>query len=384
PEEGIDVVVLTSGTKQQTKQNFQNKTGHSNIYYSKETKLRKLGYKTKILPVLELLRLDHLVFFPDIYFRWIKSAVKVGQEVIKKEKPDAIYVTGPPFSSFIAAYKLSINHKIPLIVEYRDPWSGNPYAVHPFKTIDKKIRKWERKIIDHSQLLVTVGHEYAEFIASKLEIDKDLFEIIHNGFFPETPYKQILDKKEDVFTISFFGSFYTLQKPIFEKFIEGFKLMIDEKKLKPTEIKLQYAGGVSRSVINRIISKGKIASYFEDLGFLTKESLNEEIQKSHLVFLTIPQGTEYMLQTKIYDYLGGNSHILLVGETSAMSKLCVECEQKFIEIKLEGSEVITTLSNLYEKWKENRLEYGCNSEKLENYNRKILAQKLAKIIKNTK
>jgi hypothetical protein len=384
PEEGINVVVLTSGAKQQTSQNFQNKTGHSNIYYSKETKLRELGYKTKILPILELLRLDHLIFFPDIYFKWIKSTVKVGKEIIQKEKPDAIYVTGPPFSSFIAAYKLSVKHDIPLLVEYRDPWLGNPYSMNPFKLTNKRIRKWERKIVEHSKLLVTVGPEYAEFIANKLETDKGLFEIIHNGFFPETSYKQILKKNEKIFTVSFFGSFYTLQKPLFEKFIEGFKLMIDEKELKPSEIKFQYAGGISRSVINRIISKNNISSYFEDLGFLNKENLNEEIQKSHLVFLTVPQGTEYMLQTKIYDYLGGNSHILLVGETGAMSKLCEECEQKYVEIKTEENEVTTTLSNLYKKWKENKLEYGCNGEKLENYNRKTLAQKLAKIIKNTK
>ncbi|GAG86822.1 unnamed protein product, partial [marine sediment metagenome] len=68
PGEGIDVVILTNGTKQQTKQNFLNNTDRSNVYYCKETKLRELGYKTKILPILELFSLDHLFFFPDIYF----------------------------------------------------------------------------------------------------------------------------------------------------------------------------------------------------------------------------------------------------------------------------------------------------------------------------
>ncbi|MCK5157667.1 MAG: hypothetical protein KAR08_00805, partial [Candidatus Heimdallarchaeota archaeon] len=225
--------------------------------------------------------------------------------------------------------------------------------------------------------------EYAEFIADKLEIKKSNFKIVHNGFFPEIPYKKIIKKNEDIFTISFFGSFYSLQKPIFEEFIKGLRLMIEEKELKSSEIKLQYAGGVSRSVINKMIAKGKIEPYFNDMGFLSKERLNEEVQMSNLVFLTIPKGTEYMLQTKIYDYLVGNSHIVLIGESGAMSKLCVNCQQKFTELESDKDTIATKLSKLYEDWRNNRLEYGCNKESLEEYNRRKLTLKLAKIIKTT-
>ena len=383
PEEDIDTVILTSGSKKEVNQNFQKRTESVNLYYGKESKLREWGYKTKILPVLEFLQLDKLLFFPDIYFRWIKSAIRVGFQVIKNENPDAIYVTGPPFSSFIVAYKLSEATNIPLILEYRDPWLGNPFLIPPCKSFSKRIRKWERRIIAHSKLLITIGPECAEFIGGQTETNKDLFKIIHNGFFPEIPYKEILKKNDETFTISFFGSFYSLQKPIFMEFVEGLRRMIDENDLEPSEIVLQYAGGVSRSVLNRIITKGKIKSYFVDKGFLSKEQLNEEIKKSNLVFVTIPKGTEYMLQTKTYDYLGGNSHILLIGESSAITKLCIDTEQKFTEIKSDKNEIAINLSELYEKWKNRKLEYGCNREKLEKYNRKNLALKLAKVIKTT-
>ncbi|MCG3225836.1 MAG: glycosyltransferase [Candidatus Heimdallarchaeota archaeon] len=383
PEDGIDVVILTSGTKQDIKQNFLENTNHSNIYYCKETKLRELGYKTKILPVLELFSLDHLFFFPDIYFKWIKSAFKVGNEVIKKEKPDIIYATGPPFSSFKAAYKLSKKNDIPLVLEYRDPWLGNPYTTPPCKSITKRISKLEKRILTHSRLLITVGNEYAEFIAEKLEIKKSNFKIVHNGFFPDIPYKNTIKKNENIFTISFFGSFYSFQKPIFEEFIKGLRLMIEEKELKSSEIKLQYAGSVSRSVINKMIAKGKIETYFNDMGFLSREKLNEEIQKSNLVFLTVPKGTEYMLQTKIYNYLVGNSHIMLIGESGAMAKLCDNCQQKFTELESDKDKIASRLSKLYEDWRKNRLEYGCNKESFEEYNRRNLALKLGKIIKTT-
>jgi len=46
------------------------------VYYAKRPKLREIGYKIKLLALLELLNLDKLLFFPDIYFPWIKRAVK--------------------------------------------------------------------------------------------------------------------------------------------------------------------------------------------------------------------------------------------------------------------------------------------------------------------
>ena len=383
PEQDIDVIVLTSGTKKQVKECYQTKEEYPKVFYSKETKLRELGYKIRILPLLELFRLDKLLFFPDIYFKWIKRAIRKGNEVVKKEQPDLILVTGPPFSSFKVAFRLSVQSNIPLILDYRDPWLGNPYTHHPSKAIMRRIRKWEKKFTDQSDLLITVGPEYKEFISNKLNLDENSIIVVHNGFFPDSLQQNKIKKSEEIFTISFFGSFYTLQKPIFEEFVEGFRLMIERENLKQAEIKFQYAGGVSRSVINKIITKRSISPYFKDLGFLTLEQLNTEIQKSNVMFITIPKGTEYMLQQKVYDYLNGNSHILLIGEKSAMSRLCLETDQQFTETRLTREEISETLIDLYNKWKNKELKYGCNLEKLENYNRKNLANKLAKIIKTT-
>ncbi len=382
PEENIETVILTSGTKNQVKQNFQKNIDVDHIYYGKESKLRFWGYKTKILPILELLKLDNLLFFPDIYFGWIRSAVKEGLRVIEKEKPDVIYVTGPPYSTFIVGYELSLKTKLPLALEYRDPWTGNPYVSYPIKFLSNRARKKEKKIVAHSSIKVTVGPDYAKVIANSLEIKKGSFKIVHNGFFPEKLAQKKVKKNDSTFTISFFGNFYSLQKPIFNEVLEGVRLVAEKEGLNASQLRIQYAGGVSRSVLQRLVTKSDTTRFFEDLGFLSSEVLNEEIQKSNLVFLTVPNGTEYMLQTKIYDYFTGDSHILLVGEPGSMVGLCIEIEQKFTSIKSDRDAIAENLSKLYKKWKKNKLEYGCNKNKLENYNRRNLAKKLAKILKD--
>lgn len=57
---------------------------------------------------------------PDPYIGWIPFAFLKSVEIIRRHKPELIYATGDPFSSFITAYLLKIMFKIPIILDYRD------------------------------------------------------------------------------------------------------------------------------------------------------------------------------------------------------------------------------------------------------------------------
>jgi len=96
PEQGINVTLLTSNKEicfnQRTIQDYPS----LKTICAKRSILRELGYKTKLLVILELLKLDKLLFFPDLYFPWIKKAVKKCLNFLINQQIDAIVATTPP------------------------------------------------------------------------------------------------------------------------------------------------------------------------------------------------------------------------------------------------------------------------------------------------
>ena len=59
---------------------------------------------------------------PDAQILWCPGAVKEGLQLLSELKHDAIFVTAPPFSSFVTGAALSRRSGLPLIVDYRDEW----------------------------------------------------------------------------------------------------------------------------------------------------------------------------------------------------------------------------------------------------------------------
>jgi hypothetical protein len=239
----------------------------------------------------------------------------------------------------------------------------------------------EKKIINHSKILVTVGEGYADLIASEFEIEPSNFEIIYNGYFQPTSEKKI-EKNSQKFTISFFGNFYLIQKEIVAEFLKGLGKMIKEKNLEEKDIVFQYAGNTSRKVLGRMIAQAEIQQYFKDLGYLTRERLNKEILRSNVVFDIVPKGTEYMIHTKIYDYCKGDSNIVVVGERGSIVELLEKLEQAYTSVAADSNDIAKVMKKLYKQWQEGKILYGCNKEKLKFYERQNQAKLYATVIKN--
>ncbi len=64
----------------------------------------------------------NLVLQPDSQILWWPNAVKEGMRLLNEIHHDAIFVTAPPFSSFVVGKTLSQRTGLPLILDYRDEW----------------------------------------------------------------------------------------------------------------------------------------------------------------------------------------------------------------------------------------------------------------------
>lgn len=72
-------------------------------------------------------KLRQVFYIPDKQKKWKKKAIKLASRIIEDEKIDLIYVTAPPFSSFLIGQELKEKYGIKLIVDYRDSWHDSPF-----------------------------------------------------------------------------------------------------------------------------------------------------------------------------------------------------------------------------------------------------------------
>ncbi len=108
-----------------------------------------------------------------------------GWKVIRKEKSDVIFATGMPWTSLIVGYCL---HKLtgkPLIVDFRDPWVGNPFHVSKGVFFDRLMQFWEKRIVlSAAYVSANTPQLRTDFLQRYSQLDEKKVVVLPNGFDP--------------------------------------------------------------------------------------------------------------------------------------------------------------------------------------------------------
>jgi hypothetical protein len=106
--------------------------------------------------------------FPDDARGWLSRAVLRGSALVREAPPDVIVSTGPPHSAHLVALALGAGTRVPRLIDYRDPWVGQPAS----PTGARLLQTLER----------IVARDAAGLIATTPELAASL-----RGQLPETP-----------------------------------------------------------------------------------------------------------------------------------------------------------------------------------------------------
>jgi hypothetical protein len=80
-------------------------------------------HRTRALLKGSLLGAAKAILQPDPQVLWTPAALKSGRAELRSGRYDAVFVSGPPFSSFLLAKSLANYANLPLVVDFRDEWT---------------------------------------------------------------------------------------------------------------------------------------------------------------------------------------------------------------------------------------------------------------------
>mgnify|MGYP002364821005 CR=1 FL=1 len=341
-EKGITPVVLTFAVDDNFKKNHRN---------FDEQLLNQLDPRIIIerIPMqdISMLHRTKLKSFLNIYFNatdnylkaWKENFYKAIPGIIKKYSPTAIITTCPPFSSAVLAKNLSVEYKLPLIVDMRDAWSE--WAIVPFGSYFHYLNRKneERKVFEQADAIISVTPQLLnKFKAAHPSVNKNKFHLIYNTSTTENYSDEVILLKpidgEKVIKIGYSGSFYyqeEARKSIFTPwwkkrghkmlqytpvkedwlyrspyfFLQAFSGLLKKRKEWEGKIEFHYNGEITDWLLKMITETG-LKNSVKLNGFLSKKEVEQKEQEYDLLLTTSEKvigGEHFCLPSKLFSYL---------------------------------------------------------------------------------
>lgn len=318
-----DIFRLTLRFQKKIKLYIKSKLGSANEKASENGSLpfRSRGAKEENKSIVKHLKdfIYNLIYFPDQSAPWIFPAAITGRKVVKKHRIDVIVATGSPWSSLVVGYLISKWASTPLIVDFRDPWTNNPFHHSKGKLLDWFAKSIERRVVEHAvRISLNTDALRSEFLNRYPYLKKERFIVLPNGYdladydFSQTHVNLPFSKDENTLYLVHAGYLYGPRDPrsLLEAVRAANSKLVEHKKkvcfVQVGTIQLNYSIQLEFS---DLIDQGSLiiipSMPYKDCLYL---------QQKMDVLVNIQPGTQTQIPSKLYDYLALERPILNITE----------------------------------------------------------------------
>jgi galactitol-specific phosphotransferase system IIB component len=315
------------------------------------------------------------LFIPDARILWVKPSVKYLEKYILENNIDTIITSGPPHSLHLIGLKLKQNLNVKWFADFRDPWTTIGYhsALKLSSFAEKKHKDLERKVLNTADtIIVTSKTTKTEFQA----ITSKPIEVITNGYDVENISKQVLDEK---FTLAHIGSFLSDRNPII--LWESLSELVTENEKFATLFQLKLIGKVSQEILDAI-DGFNLNSYVNNIGYVSHKEAVEHQKKSQILLLIeidSPE-TKSIIPGKLFEYMVSERPIIAIGpKESDFSEIITNTNTGVFFTYDEKEKLKNLILSYFELYLLQKLTVSPVG--LQEYSRKNLTEKLAKLIR---
>lgn len=317
-------------------------------------------------------------FIPDNKKSWAKKAYNKAREILQKEQFDIIYVTIPPYSSFVYAAELKKEFNIPLFVDYRDLWFGNHFAFYPTPYHRMKHKKLEYVALRESNKIVVINRKIKEKLLTTYQfLNYDEVVIIPHGFDPEDfPAGEVSKRTSSKMKLTYAGIFYENITPEF--FLKAFKKVSVERPDIAANIELEFIGHL-RDENKKLITELGLIEFVRDYGYLDHKETVKRLKSSDILWMMIGNisNADTISTSKLFEYFGARKPVLGCVPEGAASTALKEYGASFICAPDDIDAIKNTIIEIHDLHLKNNLPCA-NEEFVLKHDRLSLTEQLVK------
>jgi hypothetical protein len=311
-----------------------------------------------------------LLMFPDSHSGWILDATRLGRRIARTRAADCIYATGGPWSGILAATLVHKLTKLPLILDFRDPWASNPNLGEGASSIRRKHARCESYCIRSASRIITNTEELRQdFVARYPDLDPSRFVCITNGF---EEFAALEPPPEGRFTLVHAGALYLSRNP--QHFLQALADAVHDNHIPRDRLLVQFVGGIPEEDPRIAALLSQLSGAVEIMPRLPHSDALE-LQKKASALLLFQAGFSLQVPRKLFEYFALRRPIMAVTEAdSATARILKDVGMEYrAEDTVE--QIKEALLKLYRDWEAGRV-LGANEERLQAYSNRRLAMRL--------
>lgn len=326
-----------------------------------------------------LWRIWNRVALPDGAVSWVPAAVEMGAQIVKKEFISVILASGQPFSTFIIGKNIKKRTNTKLIVEYRDPWTLNPFykgaKVRLFaeQQLEKKILPQADAAVFLTQASFSLHLEvYSRFLKS------DKCHTITNSF-EKIDKDDQADLSPNEFILVHAGNLYGNRDP--EVFLKGLSLAATRNPELKQKTRVLFFGIFDGGKFNRLMRDLDLNNMIELHSRIPQNDLLPILRKAHVLLLINSYGPRHhvFIPAKFFDYLKMGRPILCLTEDGALKSAMVETDAGIVADPQNPNQVESALQKLFERAFVRGEPFHPDSNRLTPYESRHTTEKLARL-----
>ncbi|MCC9599519.1 glycosyltransferase [Stieleria sp. JC731] len=340
------------------------------------------GGKLGKLIKAQVRRIGMSLLQPDPQVLWNTSAKRAAQKALEKSSYQAIYATGPPFSSFLLAAQLKRRTGIPLILDFRDEWLIASRYLDNYQHTgisDWRQRRMLRRVLRAADAVLTTTMASRDELTAKVSDAGGHAKVhcIYNGYDSrDMPSSESVSADPNRIRIVYTGTLWKLTDVT--PMVEALITLNQTDPKAASKIDFVIAGRITdaqQSVVDRL----KTTSVgLQCHGYLPhRESLHLAQSADVLLLLLADQpGAERVVPAKLFEYLALQKPVLSICGSGEVASI-VQCYSHVSRFDPRQSEMIAA-------WLRSRLENlepgnAISSEPIEQFSRRSQAKTLSHI-----
>lgn len=317
-------------------------------------------------------KLLQTIYQPDSKIKWKKSAVALGEEILKRRYVNVIFSTAPPYTDFLVAEELSDKTGIPFIVDYRDVWVDNPFNFYITPFHKNYSVKLETNILKKTKKIIVTSRHTKELLISRYKfLSHDDVSIIQHGYDPEDFQGLEKNKPNKKFVITHSGAFQDDRTP--EYFLKALSSLIKKHSGLANQIEVRFVG-LMRPSHQKLIKKYKLENIVTQTGYIAHQDAVKNLVESDALWLTLNDTVRS--PGKLYEYFGASKPMLVCSPEGVIRKTALDSKAAIATNPKDTPGIEQAIKSFFDLWKSGNLPHPPQYF-TEQFNRKELTRQLA-------
>lgn len=341
------------------------------------------GALTRVLGVLGIAPRRNYFYdlfcIPDLFFGWIPLASLKGRALIKRERPELIYVSCSPFSAALVGVLLKKLSGLPLVVDFRDPFALEAVTALGVPRWRQRLnRAIEGMILRHADRLVVTTEETRALYAEQYPAQREKMVTIHNGFEPTGV--TLGAARAEQFTIIYAGQFYDYD-PRNARFTRDFfaalRLLQERRQVAAEDFQFVYYGGGHKAIAALAREHG-VENLVTANGPAPHQVVLEAVSRAHLQLLRIVQP---MISTKLFEGLAMDLPFLATIPEGEVAELVRRFSPgSYLVTESSAEAIAAAIADARQTYAAGRVPENHTREFLQQFSRQSLALKMMQLL----